>query len=153
MRKLLLVIDMQKDFVDGALGTPEAVEIVPGVVRKIESYPRENVIATRDTHEADYLQTQEGQKLPVVHCVRNTPGWEIGPPGGGGPGGCPGDRQAYLWQCGTGTPADSAGGGGTHRNRAGRTVYGHLCGVQRPATEGGDARRFPFRWIRLVVPV
>lgn len=79
MRKLLLVIDMQKDFVDGALGTPEAVEIVPGVVRKIESYPRENVIATRDTHEADYLQTQEGQKLPVVHCVRNTPGWEIVP--------------------------------------------------------------------------
>ena len=79
MRKLLLVIDMQKDFVDGALGTPEAVEIVPGVVRKIESYPRENVIATRDTHDADYLQTQEGQKLPVVHCVRNTPGWEIVP--------------------------------------------------------------------------
>ena len=61
MRKLLLVIDMQRDFVDGALGTPEAVKIVPNVVRKIKAYPRENVIATRDTHGADYLQTQEGQ--------------------------------------------------------------------------------------------
>ncbi|MDY4953477.1 MAG: isochorismatase family cysteine hydrolase [Candidatus Onthomonas sp.] len=79
MRKLLLVIDMQRDFVDGALGTPEAVKIVPNVVRKIKAYPRENVIATRDTHGADYLQTQEGQKLPVVHCVRGTPGWELVP--------------------------------------------------------------------------
>lgn len=79
MRKLLLVIDMQRDFVDGALGTPEAVKIVPNVVRKIKAYPREDVIATRDTHGADYLQTQEGQKLPVVHCVRGTPGWELVP--------------------------------------------------------------------------
>ena len=79
MRKLLLVIDMQRDFVDGALGTPEAVKIVPNVVRKIKAYPREDVIATRDTHGADYLQTQEGQKLPVVHCVRGTPEWELVP--------------------------------------------------------------------------
>ena len=80
MRKLLLVIDMQKDFVDGSLGTPEAETIVPNVVRKIESYPEENVIATRDTHGKDYLKTQEGQKLPVIHCVQGTPGWELVPP-------------------------------------------------------------------------
>lgn len=77
MRKLLLVIDMQKDFVDGALGTAEAVEIIPRVVRKIQAYPRENVFATRDTHGERYLQTQEGRMLPVVHCVRGTPGWEL----------------------------------------------------------------------------
>jgi nicotinamidase-related amidase len=79
MRQLLLVIDMQKDFVDGALGTSEAVAIVPNVVRKIQSYPPENIIATRDTHGEDYLQTQEGKHLPVVHCVKGTPGWELVP--------------------------------------------------------------------------
>ncbi len=79
MRKILLVIDMQKDFVDGSLGTLEATEIVEHVVRKINCYPRENVIATRDTHTEDYLNTQEGGKLPVVHCVRNTLGWELVP--------------------------------------------------------------------------
>lgn len=79
MRRLLLVIDMQRDFVDGALGTPEAVAILPNVVRKIQSYPAEDIIATRDTHGEDYLQTQEGRKLPVVHCVKGTPGWELVP--------------------------------------------------------------------------
>ena len=77
MRKLLLVIDMQKDFIDGALGTAEAQAIVDNVVREIGKYPAGDVIATQDTHPDNYLQTQEGRKLPVVHCVKGTPGWEL----------------------------------------------------------------------------
>ena len=77
MRKLLLVIDMQKDFIDGALGTPEAVAIVDRVAEEIGKYPTRDVFATRDTHPADYLNTQEGRNLPVVHCVKGTPGWEL----------------------------------------------------------------------------
>ncbi len=77
MRKLLLVIDMQNDFIDGALGTPEAEAIVDRVVEEIGKYPPADVIATRDTHPADYLNTQEGRNLPVVHCVKGTPGWEL----------------------------------------------------------------------------
>ncbi len=77
MRKILLVIDMQKDFIDGALGTAEAVAIVDRVAEEIEKYPRENVIATRDTHPENYLDTQEGRNLPVVHCVKGTAGWQL----------------------------------------------------------------------------
>lgn len=76
--KVLVVVDMQKDFIDGALGTPEAVEIVPRVIQKIREFDG-LVIATRDTHEEDYLDTQEGKKLPVRHCIRGTKGWEIHP--------------------------------------------------------------------------
>jgi nicotinamidase-related amidase len=79
MRKILVVIDMQNDFIDAALGTPEAVAIVDAVKRKIGSYPAKDVIATMDTHDANYLQTQEGQNLPVVHCVKGTDGWKIRP--------------------------------------------------------------------------
>ena len=77
MRKLLVVIDMQKDFVDGALGTKEAVSIVPKVVEKIKSYNPSDVFATRDTHQEDYMDTQEGKNLPVPHCIEGTEGWEI----------------------------------------------------------------------------
>ena len=77
MRKILLVIDMQKDFIDGSLGTKEALEIVDCVLEKISKYPKENIIATRDTHEENYLETQEGENLPVVHCVRGTEGWGL----------------------------------------------------------------------------
>lgn len=79
MRKILLVIDMQNDFINGALGTPEAEAIVGRVAEEIRKYPTENVIATRDTHTEDYLNTQEGRKLPMVHCVRGTPGWKLHP--------------------------------------------------------------------------
>lgn len=79
MRKILLVIDMQNDFINGALGTSEAEAIVGRVAEEIRKYPTENVIATRDTHTEDYLNTQEGRKLPVVHCVRGTPGWKLHP--------------------------------------------------------------------------
>ncbi|MBC5660631.1 cysteine hydrolase [Anaerosacchariphilus sp. NSJ-68] len=77
MRKILVVIDMQKDFVDGSLGTPEAAGIVDAVVNEIGEYAPENIYATRDTHPENYLETQEGRMLPVVHCVKGTPGWEI----------------------------------------------------------------------------
>ena len=79
MRKILLVIDMQNDFVDGALGSPEAVAALPCVLREIAKYPKENIIATRDTHAEDYMQTREGRYLPVPHCIKNTTGWELNP--------------------------------------------------------------------------
>ena len=77
MRKILIVIDMQNDFIDGSLGTPEAVEIVTHVVDKIRTYDKKDVYATMDTHEINYLTTQEGRNLPVEHCIRGTKGWEI----------------------------------------------------------------------------
>lgn len=79
MKKTLIVIDMQNDFIDGSLGTDEAVKIVPNVRKKIEEYRSngDEIIFTRDTHGEDYLNTPEGKKLPVVHCVKNTHGWQI----------------------------------------------------------------------------
>lgn len=84
MKKLLVVVDMQVDFVNGALGTKEAVAIVPAVVSKIESYIADggnqcNIIFTMDTHGEDYLSTQEGKNLPVEHCIKGTEGWKIIP--------------------------------------------------------------------------
>ena len=79
MRKILLVIDMQNDFIDGALGTPEATAIVDHVAAEIGKYPARDVFATRDTHAENYLDTQEGRNLPVTHCVKGTPGWELNP--------------------------------------------------------------------------
>ena len=76
---VLIVVDMQNDFIDGALGTKEAVQIVPAVQEKIEAARAKGdaVIFTRDTHEEGYLSTQEGAKLPVPHCIRGTHGWQI----------------------------------------------------------------------------
>lgn len=75
---VLIVVDMQNDFIDGALGTAEAVAIVPNVVKKIRDFDG-IVLATKDTHGEDYLSTQEGKNLPVVHCVKGTEGWELNP--------------------------------------------------------------------------
>ncbi len=77
MRKLLIVVDMQNDFIDGSLGTKEAEAIVPAVVAKIKEYAPEDVFFTRDTHQSDYMQTQEGKNLPVEHCIEGTKGWEL----------------------------------------------------------------------------
>lgn len=79
MKKTLIVVDMQNDFIDMALGTPEAVAIVPKVAEKIRVFQQrgDEIIYTRDTHGEDYLQTPEGEKLPVVHCVKGTLGWQI----------------------------------------------------------------------------
>ena len=77
--KALICVDMQNDFIDGALGTKEAEAIVPFVKEKLRKARQEDteVIFTRDTHFEDYLTTQEGKKLPVEHCIKNTEGWEI----------------------------------------------------------------------------
>ena len=74
--KFLIVVDMQRDFITGSLGSTLAKAIVPGVVDKVKNYDG-TVIFTRDTHGIDYLKTQEGNKLPVEHCIRGTSGWEI----------------------------------------------------------------------------
>ena len=79
MRKILIVIDMQNDFIDAALGTKEALGIVENVKEKIRSYPAEDVIATMDTHGENYMDTQEGKYLPVPHCIRGSEGWQIRP--------------------------------------------------------------------------
>jgi len=76
MKEFLIVVDMQKDFVDGALGTPEAVAIVPAVCEKIRTFAGE-IFVTYDTHPENYLSTAEGKKLPVTHCVKGTPGWQL----------------------------------------------------------------------------
>lgn len=76
--KILVVVDMQNDFIDGALGTPEAVKIVPYVKKCIQNFEGK-VLFTRDTHFATYMDTQEGRNLPVKHCIKGTPGWEIHP--------------------------------------------------------------------------
>ena len=79
MKNTLIVIDMQNDFIDMALGTKEAVDIVPNVMDKIQEYLKngDEIIFTRDTHFEDYLDTTEGRYLPVEHCIKGTKGWEI----------------------------------------------------------------------------
>ena len=77
--KTLIVIDMQNDFIDGSLGTAEAVAIVDNVKAKIKEYVDrgDQIIFTRDTHQEDYMETNEGKHLPVVHCIEGTDGWQI----------------------------------------------------------------------------
>ena len=76
MSKILVVVDMQNDFIDGSLGSPEAVAIVPYVKSLIEDFDGK-VFFTRDTHCEDYMSTQEGKNLPVPHCIKGTHGWQI----------------------------------------------------------------------------
>ena len=76
MKNFLVVVDMQKDFVDGSLGSAEAAAIVPNVVQKIRDFDGE-IFVTYDTHFDDYLSTAEGQKLPVPHCIKGTEGWQL----------------------------------------------------------------------------
>ena len=79
MRDTLIVVDMQNDFINGSLGTKEAQTIVPNVAKKIKEYKKagKQVIFTRDTHSENYLETYEGKHLPVLHCIKNTVGWQI----------------------------------------------------------------------------
>lgn len=78
MQQILVVVDMQNDFVTGPLGTPEARTILPKVAEKVKNFPG-RVLFTRDTHEENYLESREGKVLPVPHCIRGTRGWEICP--------------------------------------------------------------------------
>ena len=77
--KILVVVDMQNDFITGALRNEDAIKIVPAVVEKVKSEQKNGteIIFTKDTHEADYLKTEEGKNLPVEHCIRKTEGWDI----------------------------------------------------------------------------
>ena len=79
MKRTLIVIDMQNDFIDGSLGTKEAQAIVPNVKKKIKEYKArgDRVIFTKDTHDDRYLETNEGKHLPVEHCIKGTYGWDI----------------------------------------------------------------------------
>lgn len=79
MRKLLVVVDMQNDFIDGVLGTEEALKIVDAVVSKIKQYKQngDSIVFTKDTHMENYLETQEGRNLPAKHCIKDSYGWEI----------------------------------------------------------------------------
>ncbi len=76
MKNILIVVDMQKDFVDGALGTPEACAIVENVAEKIKNHEGP-IFATYDTHFENYMETSEGRNLPVPHCIKGTPGWAL----------------------------------------------------------------------------
>ena len=76
MKRILIVVDMQRDFVDGALGTPEAQAIVPAAAAKIRAFDGD-IYVTLDTHFDNYMNTSEGRHLPVPHCIRNTPGWRL----------------------------------------------------------------------------
>ncbi len=77
-KKILLVIDVQNDFVDGSLGTKEAQAMLPALLEKVRTFDGD-VIYTKDTHPENYLETQEGKKLPVPHCIKGTKGWELVP--------------------------------------------------------------------------
>lgn len=74
--KYLIIVDMQNDFITGSLGSAHAAAIVPNVVEKLKHFDGQTIF-TRDTHGADYMDTQEGMKLPVKHCIKDTDGWQI----------------------------------------------------------------------------
>ena len=76
MKKVLVIVDMQKDFVDGSLGTPEAQAMIPAAAEKIRNFEG-LIFVTFDTHFENYFETAEGRKLPVLHCVKDTPGWQL----------------------------------------------------------------------------
>lgn len=76
MNDYLIIVDMQNDFIDGSLGTKEAQAIVPAVVNKIQNH-KGPIIFTYDTHESNYLETQEGKNLPLEHCILGTNGWAL----------------------------------------------------------------------------
>ena len=75
--KILVVVDVQNDFIDGSLKNEEAIKVVPNIVKKINEFKGNYILVTRDTHHKDYLQTKEGEKLPVEHCIYGTDGWMI----------------------------------------------------------------------------
>lgn len=79
MKKILVVVDYQKDFVNGSLGFDKAVTLEKGIYQKIKQYKQnsDEIVFTFDTHNDNYLQTQEGRNLPVPHCLRNTEGWDL----------------------------------------------------------------------------
>lgn len=76
-KKILIVIDCQNDFIDGSLRNEDAINAVPNIVKKINEFNGDYILVTMDTHEENYLETNEGKMLPVVHCIKDTDGWKI----------------------------------------------------------------------------
>lgn len=76
-KDILIIVDAQNDFIDGSLGTKEAVSAVDNIVKKIEKFDGDTIICTLDTHNEDYLTTKEGKRLPIKHCIKNSDGWKI----------------------------------------------------------------------------
>ena len=145
MRKAIVVIDMQNDFVDGALGTQEAQAMLPRMVEKLAAARAEGtaLVFTMDTHGADYLATQEGQNLPVEHCIRGTAGWQIA------------DvlqhfvrEAAAVIEKPTFRPPRRACG--LRRNRVCRALHRHLRHLQRPPRKGILPRETHHRRCRLL---
>ena len=79
MKRLLIVVDYQNDFVDGALGSEQAQAMIPNLVNKLKNTQSDLLLFTKDTHKDNYLETAEGKQLPIPHCIKNTAGWEIAP--------------------------------------------------------------------------
>lgn len=77
MKNILVIVDAQNDFVDGALGSKEAVACIPGICKMVSQFTDGLIITTQDTHAQDYLQTKEGAALPVEHCIEGTAGWQV----------------------------------------------------------------------------
>ena len=76
-KKILVVVDVQNDFIDGSLRNDEAINKIPNIVKKINEFNGDYIFVTRDTHDYDYMTTNEGKYLPVAHCIKNTDGWYI----------------------------------------------------------------------------
>lgn len=123
--KYLIVVDMQKDFVTGSLGTKEAEAILPRVIEKVQGFEG-RIIFTRDTHTEDYLETQEGKKLPVRHCIMGEEGWELA-------GGLDVLAQASGWKVydkpAFGSPELAADLREEHDKEPGRMEEIELCGL------------------------
>ena len=139
MRKILIVVDMQRDFIDMALGTKEAVAIVDAVKEKIGAYPPDSIFVTMDTHGADYLQTQEGRFLPVEHCIRRTEGWQLSPELAPVLAGAKVFEKPTFGSVQAGGGTESAFGNGRTGTGAGRALYGHLRHLECAAAEGFPA--------------
>lgn len=77
MKKVLVVIDCQNDFITGSLRNEEAIKVVPNIVEKINSFNGDLIVASFDTHDENYLESNEGKKLPFVHCIKDTEGWKL----------------------------------------------------------------------------
>ena len=138
MQEILIVVDMQNDFVTGALGSPEAVAALPKVVEKVRGFDG-RVLFTRDTHEQNYLDTQEGHNLPVVHCVRDTPGWQICPELEAVRKEQPVDKCTFG-SVGLGTVLRAADKENPHpQNHADALSQSYLCDFQRTAAQGVSA--------------
>lgn len=141
-QRYLVVVDMQHDFVDGALGTPEAQAIVASVAAKAQAFDG-TVVFTKDTHYNDYLQTLEGKNLPAEHCLHGTPGWELMPELQA----IRDERNSFVFEKATFASLDLAmwlaeeNVARTHRvHRAYRLVHRHLRGQQCASHQGLDSR-------------